>query len=409
MKAQLTAWGRARRAPPGRNDALKQELLSRVVPQPTIAVPVRSSMHSRWFLPLAFAGAAAIAMVIGPVIPTVRTPTLPTTAPPSSITMPVTGTGESTALKDEASSADDMGTAVGFSRRSASGLAAPRLQTQPVPDILPYPREVPIVDQRELLKIDYHATARTRKVMEIGQRLQTTIRGYGGRIDTATISETYGSIGFALPVDKLDAFRQELRSTMGARFLVEQVRTENRVGTQRSLEEQQRMGIDEIDALAREREETIATFQRREGGILREITAIGRRIEAIRAELAAADAATRPAIEVRLRDAERERARFRQQLAGLRTAHAREIQQLDTRLTNAQHRVDRAVDGQQDLTEDVATVRGWVGIERIGIAGIIGAYLRGYWVAIILGVLALAALARAWRGTDRTPLVPMAP
>src|SRR3989338_2695499 len=90
------------------------------------------------------------------------------------------------------------------------------------PDYYPYPYpnpDVPVTDTREFLKIYYSASMRTRDVPALTRRVETTVRGYDGRIDTESSAEKYGYVSFALPQVKYDTFRAELESLVDSRFL----------------------------------------------------------------------------------------------------------------------------------------------------------------------------------------------
>src|SRR3989344_8448981 len=83
----------------------------------------------------------------------------------------------------------------------------------------PYPNpDVPVTDTREFLKTYYSASMRTRDVPVLTRRVETTVRGYGGRIDQESSSAQYGYVNFALPQSKYDAFRTELEGFVDSRF-----------------------------------------------------------------------------------------------------------------------------------------------------------------------------------------------
>ncbi|MEQ1500536.1 MAG: hypothetical protein ABL917_04180, partial [Parcubacteria group bacterium] len=84
----------------------------------------------------------------------------------------------------------------------------------------PYPNPaVPVSDTREFLKTYYSAYMRTRNVQSLTNRVETVVRGYDGRIDNQSSSEKYGSVSFAMPQGKFSAFRAELESLIGSRFI----------------------------------------------------------------------------------------------------------------------------------------------------------------------------------------------
>src|SRR3989344_4114795 len=111
------------------------------------------------------------------------------------------------------------------------------------PDYYPYPYpnpDVPVTDTREFLKIYYNASMQTRDVPSLTRRVETTVRGYDGRIDNESSAEKYGYVSFALPQSKYDAFRTELEGLVGSRFLKVNISSQNLLSQKVSIEEQQK-------------------------------------------------------------------------------------------------------------------------------------------------------------------------
>ena len=107
----------------------------------------------------------------------------------------------------------------------------------------PYPYQnpdVPITDTREFLKMYYNASMRTRDVPALTRKVETTVRGYDGRIDSESSSGTYGYVSFAVPQTKYDSFRAELEGLVGSRFLSVNISSQNLLSQKVSIEEQQK-------------------------------------------------------------------------------------------------------------------------------------------------------------------------
>src|SRR3989338_8933430 len=103
-----------------------------------------------------------------------------------------------------------MGIAEGTEGNGRGG-ATPTMDTGIANKIMypyPYPTQgVPATDMRELLQISYNASLRTSNVPKLTRRVETVVRGHGGRIDQESSSSQYGSISFAVSTSKYDAFR----------------------------------------------------------------------------------------------------------------------------------------------------------------------------------------------------------
>jgi len=107
------------------------------------------------------------------------------------------------------------------------------------PDYYPNP-EVPITDTREFLKTYYKASMQTRDVSALTRRVETTVRGYDGRIDNESSAEKYGYVSFVLPQAKYETFRAELESLVSSRFLKVNISSQNLLSQKVGIEEQQK-------------------------------------------------------------------------------------------------------------------------------------------------------------------------
>src|SRR3989344_7101650 len=95
-----------------------------------------------------------------------------------------------------------------------------------------------VTDTREFLKIFYNAQMKTRDVAGLSRRVETTIKGYEGRIDNQSLAEKGAYISFVVPQTKYDQFRDELEGLVGSRFLDVTINSENRLGQKQGIEEQ---------------------------------------------------------------------------------------------------------------------------------------------------------------------------
>lgn len=124
---------------------------------------------------------------------------------------------------------------------SDSGRSSAPSQGMTSPDYYPYPSpEVPATDTREFLKVRYNAQMRTRDVPGLTRRVETTVRGYDGRVDQQSSSDKYGSVTFAVPQSKFDAFRTELEGLVGSRYLRLSISSQNLLSQKVSIEEQEK-------------------------------------------------------------------------------------------------------------------------------------------------------------------------
>lgn len=343
LNEKLISWGADERRIPDRNDDIKATVVTHLTPPTSGVVHVPPATHRLPWLSLAFAILAIIAFV----------------APSSSPTTRLTSPASPTVAQDEITAFKSESLSIGAAYRS----------TMPSPTIYPFPvpENPPAADTREYLKTDYGATIRTRRVQDVGNRTMTMVRGYGGRIDSSSLSDSSGRLSFALPATKLDAFRAELATIAGARFITEQTSTQNLLPEKRVIESAQEDAGASVARLERERSSLIASFRRTEADLNARIAA----------------AAT-----------DDERRALQDELDRARQTYLSRRGRLDSQLQVERDRL-AALDRQtSDLLDNVATVRGSVSLYKISLYGILNTYLHGYAVPLALLILTIGTYAR---------------
>lgn len=273
-------------------------------------------------------------------------------------------------------------------RESSNGSAVPMMDTgvsspsrMMSPDIYPYPYpypnpEVPVTDTREFLKIYYNASMRTRDVPTLTRRVETTVRGYGGRIDNESSAEKYGYVSFALPQAKYDAFRTELESFVGSRFLKVNISSQNLLSQKVSIEEQQKQA-----------DKTLADYKTARAKIVSAHTSA---VQSLQSKIDATTATSS------------ERASLEQQLARENSSYTRDLSNADANIKYAQDWVKGVQTQDATLLANVATVTGTVSVQWISLSDIVILYLPGYWIPTIFAVLASLSFYRDRRRSTFT-------
>lgn len=264
-------------------------------------------------------------------------------------------------------------------RESSSGKAVPMMDGRVSapsagmvsPDYYPYPYpnpEVPATDTREFLKIYYSASMQTRDVPALTQRVETTVRGYDGRIDNVSSAEKYGYVSFALPQAKYDAFRTELESLVGKRFIKVNISSQNMLAQKVSIEEQQKQA-----------DKTLADYKTARQKV---VSAHASAVQILQAKIDATTATSS------------ERAVLQDQLARENESYARNLSNADANIKYAQDWVKGVQTQDATLLANVATVTGTVSIQWISLWDIALLYLPGYWIPTIFAVLAVLSFYR---------------
>lgn len=233
----------------------------------------------------------------------------------------------------------------------------------------PYPSpDVPVTDTREFLKIYYNAQMRTRDVPTLTRRVETTVRGYDGRIDSESSSEKYGYVSFALPQVKYEAFRSELEALVGSRFLTINISSQNLLAQKVSIEEQQKQA-----------DSALADYK------------------AARARLVAAHASAVQALEAKIAaptTSASDKALFEAQLASENASYTKQLSYADANIKYAQDWVKGVKTQDATLLANVATVTGTVSIQWISLWEVALLYLPGYWIPFIFAVLTVLSYLR---------------
>jgi len=250
------------------------------------------------------------------------------------------------------------------------------------PDYYPYPYpnpDVPVTDTREFLKIYYNASMQTRDVPSLTRRVETTVRGYDGRIDNESSAEKYGYVSFALPQSKYDAFRTELEGLVGSRFIKVNISSQNLLSQKVSIEEQQKQA-----------DTSLADYKATRQKI---VNAHASTLQSLQAKIDATSATSS------------ERASLEQQLARENDSYARNLSNADANIKYAQNWQKGVQTQDATLLANVATVNGTVSITWISLWDIALLYLPGYWIPTIFAVLALLSFSSDRRRRSATTIV----
>src|SRR3989338_260795 len=284
------------------------------------------------------------------------------------------------------------GGGVGYSESSgavppmAVGVPSGDGSVSSMPVYYPYPSpDVPVTDTREFLKIYYNASLRTRDVPGTTRRVETTVRGYDGRIDQQSSSEKYGYVSFALPQSKYEAFRTELESLVGSRFLTVNISSQNLLSQKVSIEEQQKQADATLAEYKAARQRLVNTHTSTVRSLQAQIDADVQELASLRAQTQTYD------IQIRIQSLSNEFSTLRAQLANENTSYSVQFKNADANIKNAQDWQTAVQKQGTALMDNVATVSGSVSIRWISLWEMAQLYLPGYWIPFIFAVLAFCS------------------
>lgn len=247
----------------------------------------------------------------------------------------------------------------------------------------PYPNpDVPVTDAREFLKVYYNASMRTRNVQGLTSRVETTVRGYGGRVDQESSSPEYGSVSFAVPQSKYDAFRVELENLVGSRFLTTNISSQNLLPQKLSIEEQQKQADVALSDYKTARQKIVSTHANTVQTFQSKIDADEQQLVTLRAETQT------PQILIQIQAVTDDLSSLKQRLANENTSYTAQLSNADRNIRNAQDWQKAVQTQDKALLDNVATVTGTVSIQWISLWDIVRLYLPGYWIPFIFAALA---------------------
>ena len=253
----------------------------------------------------------------------------------------------------------------------------------------PYPApNVPATDTRELLKVYYNASMRTRDAQGLTRRVETTVRGYDGRIDQESSSPKSGYVSFVIPQAKYDAFRAELESLVWSRFLTVDIQSQNMLPQKQSIEEQQKQADTTLAEYKAARQSLVSAHASTVASLQAQIDTDTAELARLRAQTPTYD------IQVQIQALSDGLASLKARLTNENASYAAQLKNADANIKYAQDWQSAVKTQDKALLDDVATVNGTVSIRWISLWEMIQLYLPGYWIPAIFAALAFLSYLR---------------
>jgi hypothetical protein len=255
----------------------------------------------------------------------------------------------------------------------------------------PYPYQngnVPVTDTREFLQVFYNATMRTRDVPGLTRSVETTVKGFGGRIDQESSSVQYGSVSFAIPQSKYDAFRAQLESLVGSRFLTVNISSQNLLPQKVSIEQQQTQANNSLADAQATRQKIVNAHVSAVQSLQAKINADDDQLTILRAQ------SSTPQLLIQIQSVSDDSTSLSQQLANENASYTSRLSSADANIKNAQTYITAVQTQDQNLLNTVATVTGTVSIQWISLWDIALLYLPGYWIPAIFAALTVLSFLR---------------
>jgi hypothetical protein len=237
--------------------------------------------------------------------------------------------------------------------------------------------KITIDDNREFLKIGYRATVKTRNVNRIANRLQTLIRGYGGRIDGAYIDERSASISFVIPKSSFDQFSLELQDMIPSKFLKENINIKNLLSQKQNIENFTSRSTNNLDKFNNEKKELKYNHDEHIKNIQTQINNYYYQLSLLNNEVTTST--------TRLKKIDIEKSRLNnniwyvnQEIKKENTQFDKELAEYDKKIEYETKKLASLSEEDQNLTNKIETVEGHISIDWINLYELIDLYIPIY-------------------------------
>ena len=212
------------------------------------------------------------------------------------------------------------------------------------------------------------------------------VRGYGGRLDNFSSGDKSAYINFVIPKSSLEAFRNELKDLVPARFLTENIGAQNLLPEKRLIESQTESVDKTKIALEQERAALVSRHEAIVNSLRRQLNATAKNISALKLETATTTERQQE-IAASLAQLSVRQSQLKKALAQENYQYGNNLKSLDARLKEMDYQLEAL--GQQDsaLTENVETVQGSVSVQWIGIWETFTLYVPAFWLVVIFGAI----------------------
>ena len=250
----------------------------------------------------------------------------------------------------------------------------------------PYPTpDVPASDTREFLKTSYNASMNTRDVQGLTRKVETTVRGFSGRIDQESSSPKSGYLSFTVPQSKYDAFRTELESLVGKRFLTVSISSQNLLPQKVNIEEQQKRADESLAEYTSTRAKLVSAHTSTAASLQSQINTDNQTLITLRAQPQTAQTFAE------IQNVSNDLASLQKRLASENATYKVQLSNADANIKNAQN-WQKAIETQDEaFLDNVATVSGTVSIGWVSAWDIVQLYFPGYWIPAIFAGLTIVS------------------
>lgn len=253
-----------------------------------------------------------------------------------------------------------------------------------------------ISDTREFLKTSYQAYLKTRDVAGLTRRAETTVRGSGGRVDSISSSDKVGYVSFAVPASKFEAFRDEVESFVGSRYISISIDSQNLLGQKQNIEASQKSAEEQLADAKAARAQIVSAHTKEIARLESERKAADAELNVLATEIGYTD---NPYMyqqtSQRIDQLSYELSVIEGNISSENASYRANIESYDGHIAYLNDVLAGVKEEDKDFLNNVATVNGTISIQWISIWDIIQLYISAGWLALIL--LLAACLSYWWQ------------
>lgn len=253
----------------------------------------------------------------------------------------------------------------------------------------PYPYgnpNVPSEDTREFLKVYYNANLRTRDVQGLIRRVETTVRGYNGRVDNVSSSDKSGYVNFVVPQSKYEAFRTELEGFVGSRFITLNISSQNLLWQKVSIEEQQKQADTSLANYKSARQSLITSHTAKLKSLQTKVSVAEELLSALRLQTQT------PEVIAQIKNTSDSLSSWKQEIANENSSYAVQLNYADNNIKYGEDWQKAVRTQDKALMDNVATVSGSVSVQWVSAWDMTLAYLPGRTIPLVFALLTLVSL-----------------
>jgi hypothetical protein len=388
---QLNNWGQAQRTLPSNNSALKISSINQL----RTGDELKNHFSFPW---RAFAISSFAVLAVIAIIPQISKYNTASKTSVSEISQNTNSTGLALNTANKAPSLNKPDEFSVQSQNLAKDLpvmqnteshqkrAVPYYDSVTEPAMLPaQTNQTPITDTREFLKTYYSSQIQSRDVEEFSQTAKTTVKGFGGRIDSLSSSKESSYISFSLPADKLDAFKLQLKTLAGGKFYVENLSAQNYLPQKQQIEAAARDNSTKLANVENQKQSVINNHNKIIAGLNAQAKANSNAINDVKLFLQ-----TNPTsleLQQRLLDLQKQQNAINNKISKENTNYKYQIDSLNSQIEYYNKQAQNLNKEDLGLVDNVNTAQGTISVTRINFLQYLNTYLPLYWVLVIFVII----------------------